>query len=84
MDGMVPDRVQVNAFAQVSRYVELSVDNRDCPLLSPGACPRCAPAGAVVTVLAPPIVEGEAGAPVTVESLPEGGRRPPTGPTLSS
>ena len=46
------------AFVQVNRDVELSVGDRDCPLLSPGACPRCAPDGALMTVLAPPVVEG--------------------------
>jgi len=49
------------AFVQVNRHVELSVGDRDCPLLSPGACPRCAPDGALVTALAPPVVEGTAG-----------------------
>jgi hypothetical protein len=45
-------------FAQVNRHVELSVGDRDCPLLSAGACPRCAPDGALVAALAPPVVEG--------------------------
>ena len=43
---------------------------RCCPLEHAPGVPQPA---RLVTVLAPPIVEGEAGAPATVESLP--GRR---------
>jgi len=43
MDGMAPRSVQAMAFAQVNRQAEGSAGDRDCPLVSPGACPRCAP-----------------------------------------